>query len=79
MSGNLAFNGCLKSPFKGEAWASRTVLRIFCRFSSIYLATRDLERLTMGSTSYHNLILKGVKILKIFRSMFSTRVFMTLD
>ena len=46
MSGNLAFNGFLQGPLKEEAQASRTVLKIFCRSSFVYLVTKGLEEPT---------------------------------
>ena len=39
MSGDLAFSGFSRGLSKGEARASRTVLRIFCKSSSVYLTT----------------------------------------
>ena len=38
MSSNLAFNVFSRGLLEGGAWALRTVLKIFCRFFSIYLA-----------------------------------------
>ena len=46
MSSNLTFNNFSRGPLEERVQAFKTVLRIFCRSFSIYLATEGLERLT---------------------------------
>lgn len=48
MSDNLVFNNFLLGPLEGETWASRIVLRIFCSFSSVYLAAAGSEKPIIG-------------------------------
>ena len=43
-SDNLAFNNFLQSLLEGEAQASKTVLRIFCKSFFIYLVTKSSKR-----------------------------------
>ena len=47
-SSNLVFNGFSQSLSKKGTWASKTILRIFCRSFSVYLAIRGLEGLIAG-------------------------------
>ena len=48
MSGDLAFNSFSRGLSKEGALASKTILRIFYKFSSIYLAARGLGGPTVG-------------------------------
>ena len=50
MSGDLAFNGFSKGLSESKVWAFRTILRIFCPSSSVYLAIERVDGLTRGST-----------------------------
>ena len=50
MPGNLAFNGFMQCLSEGGARTFGMVLIIFCRFFSIYLVARGLEKPTIGST-----------------------------
>lgn len=49
-SGNSAFNSCLRGPSEEGTWASKIVLRIFCRFLSTYLAIKDFKGPIIGSS-----------------------------
>lgn len=50
-SGDLDFKNIFQSPSKRGAQASKTVLRVFCRFFCVYLATKSLEELIITKSA----------------------------
>ena len=68
--GNLAFNSFLQNLSKEKTWASRIVLKIFCKFFFVHLVIGDLEKPTIRSIAKGStrgllwLKSKEIKILK---------------